>query len=421
MTTRRSDYGKIVLHGMGAGVGASVGASASVGISLQAGKSVLSNLIRQVLPFVERKSTIPILANVLVAVDADRMCVTGTDLDNSLTVWAECKVKQTGAVTIPARKLADTLAKLKSLDASEISLESNAENWVTLSCGPIKVKLPGMAASSYPQLEKFPEAGVYGELAAGSVVVLIRRTKHAMAQEESRYTLNGGLLETGPKQASMTATNGHVLVRAELTGEACSGGAVAGSKVLVNRTALTLLEELTGKMAPGKSVQLAKSASNLFFRGEGWTMVSRAMTGQFPNWQAVMPKDGAGSDYNKDVIVGVQALEQALKRVAGFADERSQKVRFTLVPGKGLELQARSMENGEATELVPGDCDTPNASPMVMGFSSEYVLNVLATMKGDKLARVALKLRDNQSAGLWISLNEPVGWSMRTVVMPMGI
>lgn len=372
-------------------------------LHIKADKAGLAVALKRVLPCVERKSTIPILANVIIVAKRDGIRITGTDLEVGLTVVMGCKVLEEGRTTIPARKLADTLGKIKTLEAGEVELAEGEGNWITLTCGPLAVKLVGMNEKNFPSLEKFPAAGKGAQVDGKVIAGMIARTRYAIATEESRHTMNGALLMLGPEGAKMVATDGYRLAVAEYPGE------WEPMRALIPSGTIDQLAGLTAKV--GGTVELAHNESHLFVCGDGWELVSRLITGQFPNWEAVMPKDGANS---KQVTLPGAQLKATVVRIAAFANERSHATRWEMVPGEGLRVSASCSETGEASETIPAECDA--AAYIGFDANANYVMDVLNTLAKDQA--VTLAVRDHQSRVLWIPA-EADGWRTRCVMMPL--
>jgi DNA polymerase-3 subunit beta len=353
---------------------------------------------------VERKTTIPILSNYLFEAGADRLSLTATDLDLSLRTSCNAKVKKEGSCTIPARKLHDYV---KLLPEADITIKLLENHWVSIRCGRSNTKMVGMARSNFPSLPVFPTAGVV-KIPAHVLRAMIARTGFAIANEESRYTLNGALMVIKPESITMVATDGHRLAHVERSGEKFEG--VSGElKTLVPKKAMDELRSLVDS-APSdvETIEFAKDESTLFFRIGTRLLTSRQLTGQFPNFEAVLPKDN-----NKSIPLHGDDLAAAISRVAQFADERSRAVRLKLEKGE-LKLSASSAETGESEDSLETDY---NGEPLTIGFNAQYIIDFLkATGSGD----VKLELKDAQSAGQ-LRPAEGEEYKYRYIVMPMRI
>jgi DNA polymerase-3 subunit beta len=351
---------------------------------------------------VERKTTIPILSNYLFEAAGDKLNLTATDLDLSLRTSCAAKVKKEGACTIPARKLHDYV---KLLPDSDITIKLLENHWVSIRCGRSNTKMVGMARSNFPSLPIFPTAGVV-KIPAQVLRGMIARTGFAIAHEESRYTLNGALMVLKPESITMVATDGHRLAHVERSGEKFDG--VSGEmKTLVPKKCMDELKSLLDA-TDAETIDFAKDESTLYFRIGGRVLTSRQLTGQFPNFEAVLPKDNS-----KSINLHGEELGAAISRVAQFADERSRAVRLRLDKSE-LKLSASSTEAGESEDSIETDY---TGDPLAIGFNAQYILDFLkAVGAGD----VKLELKDAQSAGQ-LRPAESEDYKYRYIVMPMRI
>ncbi len=246
---------------------------------------------------VERKTTIPILSNFLFEAADDTLTITATDLDQGLRTSCPAKVKKPGACTIPARKLYDYI---KLLPEGDISIKLMDNHWVQIRAGRSNTKMVGMARANFPQVPEFPTTGAF-KLSVASLENMISKTIFAISNEESRYTLNGALLVLKAESMAMVATDGHRLAHIEKLGESLEG--VSGEKkTLIPRKALSELLSLLNS-TEAETLDFADDEQTLFFRIGGRVLTSRKLTGQFPNYEAVLPRDN-----NKFVIVRSEDL-----------------------------------------------------------------------------------------------------------------
>jgi DNA polymerase-3 subunit beta len=353
---------------------------------------------------VERKTTIPILSNFLIEAEGDRLNITATDLDQAIRTSAAVKVKKPGSCTIPARKLYDYI---KLLPDGEISIKLLDNHWVQIRSGRSNTKMVGMARSNYPQVPEFPAVAATS-ISAVALKTVIARTIFAISNEESRYTLNGALMVLKAESLAMVATDGHRLSWVEKADEVLEG--ISGEKrVLIPRKAL---EELRGLLASteAEKVEFADDDHTLFFRVGHRTLSSRKLSGQFPNFEAVMPRDNT-----KFAVVRSSELSAAIQRVAQFADERSGAIRLRL-EGNELKISSQSTESGESEDVI----DTPYmGDPIVVGFNSSYILDFLKALGNE--GEVRLEFKDSQSAGQMRPEDPEAEYRSRYVLMPMRI
>ncbi len=236
---------------------------------------------------------------------------------------------------------------------------------------------------------------------------MIGRTIFAISNEESRYTLNGGLMVLKPESITLVATDGHRLAHIEKTGEQFD---VSGeNKTLIPKKAMSELYSLL-QNSEVDFLDFAKDESTLFFRIGERLLTSRQLTGQFPNYEAVLPKENT-----KAVVVHGADLSTALQRVAQFADERSRAIRMKLDKNE-IKISSSSTDSGESEDSIE---TAYTADPMTIGFNSEYLIDFLkASSAGD----VRLEFKDAQSAGqMRPDDGADDGFKYRYVVMPMRI
>ena len=353
---------------------------------------------------VERKTTIPILSNFLLEADGDRLTITATDLDQAIRTSAAVKVKKPGSCTIPARKLYDYI---KLLPDGELSIKLLENHWVQIRSGRSNTKMVGMARANYPQVPEFP-AVTATSISVVALKTLIARTVFAISNEESRYTLNGALLVLKAESMAMVATDGHRLSFVEKPGEVLEG--ISGEKrVMIPRKALVELQQLLGN-TDAEKVDFADDENMLFFRVGHRTLSTRRLSGQFPHFEAVMPRDNT-----MFAVVRSSELAAAIQRVAQFADERSGAVRMRL-EGNELKISSQSNESGESEDTI----DTPYASdPIMVGFNSTYILDFLKALGNE--GEVRLEFKDSQSAGQMRPEDPDAEYKSRYVLMPMRI
>jgi DNA polymerase III subunit beta len=364
---------------------------------------------------VERKTTIPILSNFLfeATVDADsnggtagRLTITATDLDQSLKTSCAARVKKPGACTIPARKLYDYI---RLLPEGDISIKLMDNHWVQIRAGRSNTKMVGMARANFPQVAEFPTTGAY-KLQVASLKNMVSKTIFAISNEESRYTLNGALLVLKAESMAMVATDGHRLAHVEKLGENIEG--ITGEKkTLIPRKALSELSGLLSTVDDKTTtMEFADDDSTLFFKVGGRVLTSRKLTGQFPNYEAVLPRDN-----NKFVIVRSEDLMGCIQRVAQFADERSGAIKIRLEQNE-LKLSSQSTDAGESEDTI----ETPyNYDPLVVGFNSQYLIDFLKAIGTQ--GEVRLEFKDAQSAGQMRPEDGNEDVKYRYILMPMRI
>ncbi|MGA2990387.1 MAG: DNA polymerase III subunit beta [Candidatus Korobacteraceae bacterium] len=351
---------------------------------------------------VERKTTIPILSNFLFEASGEKLSITATDLDLSLRTSCAAQTKKEGSCTIPARKLFEYV---KLLPDGDIAIKLLENHWVNIRSGRSNTKMVGMARSNFPSLPAFPAAGVVA-IPAEALRQLIAKTIFAISNEESRYTLNGALMVLKPESIVMVATDGHRLAHIERSNTPLE---VSGEmKTLIPKKAMGELLGLLG-VAESETVEFAKDETTLFFRIGGRLLTSRQLTGQFPNYEAVLPKETTRS-----VVVRNGEIAAAIQRVAQFADERSGAIRLRLEKNE-IKVSSSSTETGESEDSI----ETAYAGePMTIGFNSQYLLEFFKAADAEE---IRLEFKDAQSAGQLRPETPDAQYKYRYVVMPMRI
>jgi DNA polymerase-3 subunit beta len=350
---------------------------------------------------VERKTTIPILSNLLCEAKGNRLYITATDLELSIRTSCEAKVKKEGAGTIPAKKL---LELVRLLPDEEIKFKLLENHWAQVTCDRKSYKLVGMSKDNFPALPPFPHTLI--QIPVKLLADVIAKTTFAISLEESRYTLNGALLVLKPGSITMVATDGHRLAMIETDHR--FEGFSAETRVLVPKKAMTEVQRLAADVGDQGMVEFAQDESHLFFQFGSRLLTSRKLTGQFPNYEAVLPRE-----VTKTLVLERAELQDALRRVSQLADQRSHAVKFMLAK-EGLEISASSPEHGEAKESIEKEF---NGEPISIGFNAQYLLDFLAATPDGP---ISFELKDEQSAGQLRPIADD-STRYRYVVMPMRI
>jgi DNA polymerase-3 subunit beta len=351
---------------------------------------------------VEKKTTIPILSNLLVEAEGEMLTISATDLDLGVCCHCPAKVKSPGSGTIPAKRL---LEIIRSLPEAEVHFKALENHWVQVTCERSSFKLVGMARDNFPMLPALPPA--LATLPANVFATAIQKTIFAISNEESRYTLNGGLLLLKPGGVTMVATDGHRLAVIERDIELA--GLKNELRLLIPKKAMGELVRLLSEGEGELPVSISKDESHLFFSLGQRVLICRMLTGQFPNYEAVLPREN-----NRVLELDKEAIAAAVRRVALLADERSRAVRMHLQKGQ-LEISSSSGEYGEAREVLDTSYQDEDIQ---IGFNYQYLLDFFSVM--EEAAKVCLELKDEQSAGQ-LRPAEQGAYRYRYVVMPMRI
>ena len=350
---------------------------------------------------VEKKTTIPILSNVLVEAEGDRIHLTATDLELGIRCSCAARVKKSGAGTIPARRLLDYV---RLLPDSDVQVKVTDNHWANLVCGRSKTRIAGMSRDSFPELPEMPE--VLAEIPIGVLAGMIGKTVFAISSEESRFTLNGALLILHKGGLVMVATDGHRLSMVESSGDI--PGITAAYRALLPRKAMVELQKLAAEADPASVVQFSGDENHLFFKLGDRLLLSRKLTGNFPDFERVLPKDQPHS-----VTLQREEFRAAIERVAQFSDERSRAIRVRVGDGE-VKIHSSVSETGESEESIPVEYKGPAVE---IGFNAQYLTEFLRAVQNEQVNFV---FKDPHSAGE-LRPGGDKAETYRYVIMPMRI
>jgi DNA polymerase-3 subunit beta len=344
---------------------------------------------------VEPRQTLPILANVLLEAEGETIRATATDLEVAARVSVPARVASGGAVTVSARKLSEIV---RELPAASLTVKVGENAAVTIRCAGVNYRLVGMPPDDFPSVvPAAPPAWL--RMDADELRDMLAQTSFAVSHDESRFALNGVLFMLQPKEARLVATDGHRLaVATRSVGQGLSG--VTG---IVPRKAVT---EILRVLGASEDVQVAITENQFVMQMPNFVMTARLIEGQFPNWEAVMPRAHPGR-----LTVKRAALVAALRRVSVMAEERNKLVRLTLAPGS-LTIAAASHDIGEAEEALEVDY---TGGEVAIGFNARYVLDALGPMEHED---VVFEFKDGLSPGVLRSSGDD---RYCCVIMPMRI
>lgn len=358
-------------------------------------REALLKPLQQVVGVVERRQTLPVLANLLVKVADGKVSMTGTDLEVEMIATTAADKLVDGEITIPARKLFDIVRALP--DGAQIELKLNGDR-VAMNAGRSRFTLATLPATEFPTID---EIELVERVALPEEVLrdLMERTAFAMANQDVRYYLNGMLLDLQEHTLRCVATDGHRLALKETKLE---------SKVSVRRQIIIPrkgVNELIGLFETGDGeVELEFGRNHLRVRRGGVVFTSKLIDGRFPDYEAVIP---LGAD--KHATLDREVLRGALQRAAILSNEKYRGVKLELSPGK-LRIVAHNPEQEEAVEELEADTVV---SDLAVGFNVGYLLDALAALRGE---RARLNLRDAQSSCL---VQEDDSDQARHVIMPL--
>lgn len=345
---------------------------------------------------VERRQTLPILANVLMVLDGDHLSLTGTDLEVELVGRVQLSGKtEPGEVTVPARKLVDICKSLP--EGSDIHFVLK-EGKVTVKSGRSRFTLSTLPAREFPNVEDSMGTHQF-RVKQGQLKRLIDRTGFAMAQQDVRYYLNGMLWELNDKQLRVVATDGHRLALCTLPERLDTDGE---TQVILPRKGVLELSRLL--LEEEAEIAVVIGSNHIRATTDEFTFTSKLVDGKFPDYQRVLPRSP-----DKVVVGSRLELRQAFTRTAILSNEKYRGVRLK-VTENNLDIVANNPEQEEAEETVPVQY---SGEKLEIGFNVSYLLDVLGVLSGDE---VKLSLSDPNSSAL---LEESEEGDSLYVVMPM--
>ncbi len=387
-------------------------------------QSVLKDELGFVQGIVEKKSTIPVLSNILIeSVGENSIRIVGTDLDVTIRCETSANIKKSGSMCVQARKLFDIV---RLLDDADVHFTKDENEWVKLNCGKSNFRLAGVSKENFPEVPSFKSAPM--KLTADIFNHFIHNTSFAITNEQSRFTLSGAKFMIDGNSAKMVTTDGHRLAYIERN---LSGNATAEAMdALIPKKALLELVKIA-RDAKGE-VSFGEDPNHIYFEVDGRLLITRKLSGTFPNYEMVIPKDN-----DKIATFDADEMKTAIRRVSLMADERTRSVRLTIKPNE-IEIGAQSSEEGEASEKIAADYSGEEVN---IGFNSQYLqdfLNVIGAAAesetieqetdGEKVKvketggkpRVAFEFKDG-NAQTQMSVAGDKNYTYKYIVMPLRI
>jgi DNA polymerase-3 subunit beta len=351
--------------------------------------------LAQVVNVVERRQTLPVLANFLVQVRDGQLSLTGTDLEVEMVSRIAVEDAQDGETTIPARKLFDIIRALP--DGSRVTVSQTGEK-VTVQAGRSRFTLSTLPSNDFPSVDEV-EATDRILIQEATLKELIERTAFAMAQQDVRYYLNGLLFDVRDSLLRCVATDGHRLALCETELETGTGNK---RQIIVPRKGVSELQRLLD--GGDREVELEIGRSHIRMKRDDAMFTSKLIDGRFPDYEAVIP---IGAD--RLVTVEREMLKAALQRAAILSNEKYRGVRVEVSPGQ-LKISAHNPEQEEAQDEIEADTQV---SDLAIGFNVNYLLDALSALRDDQ---VVIQLRDSNSSAL---VREASNEKSRHVVMPL--
>ena len=362
-----------------------------------------TDLLRELQLFqgiVERKNTIPILANVLMDASDGEVRFLATDLEVGLRSKCAATVSKPGSLTLPAKKLYEIV---KALPDTDIRI-SQDKSGVKVAADRFDSRMQTLPKEDFPSL---PQSGgtTTATLPSSAMKEMVAKTQFAITGEDTRFFLNGAQFVLRPESMSLVATDGHRLALVTVKRDSKAKNGEENKAILPKKT----LGELGRLLGEGDGdITYERGENHMFFEVGGRTLISRMIDGQFPAYERVIPKSN-----DKHIEFERDRLTNAVKRVALLANERSRSVKFQIDKGK-VDVTSSSPELGEAHETLPVDY---SGAAMQICFNAQYVLDFLSAVTTDV---VALELKDEVSQAVMLPVGAE-GYDYTYVIMPMRV
>ena len=320
---------------------------------------------------VERRNTIPILANVLVRADKSKLSLKATDLDVEVTDTIAAEVGPGGSTTVPAHMFFDIVRKLP--EGAQIVLGSSGDRAaLAIRAGRSRFTLQTLPESDFPDLAPGEMTHKF-TLKAGDLKRLIDKTQFAISTEETRYYLNGIYLHAAGSGKSQTlravATDGHRLAQMELD---LPKGAAGMPGIIVPRKTVGEVQRLLEDSEAEVLIEL--SAGKIRFTAGAVILTSKLIDGTFPDYARVIP---TGND--KRLVVDKEPFERAVDRVSTLSSERGRAIKLAIAEGK-MTLSVNNPDSGSASEEIEADYDS---TPIDIGFNARYLLDIIGQLSSD--------------------------------------
>lgn len=351
-------------------------------------KAELYQSLQRIIGVIPSKTTIPILGNILCSLEKGLLRLMGTDLEVSIVTSLEVNSSASGSVTVPAKRIYDIVRELPDVPV-EIEVDDNFR--ITISSDKGKYRLSGESSDEYPQISPSPgDSSIIYPL--GRFLRMIDKAQFAVSLDELRTTLMGVLLELREREMRVVATDGHRLVRMSDHNFKNKDRAM---QVIIPTKALHLLARIS---EPEQNVDVALGENHIVFKTQRTTIFSKLISGQFPNYERVIPNDN-----NLEMTIERDVLAAAIRRVSLFANQITQQVRFT-TENNTLTVQAEDEQvGGEARESIPASY---SGDKLEIGYNSQYLLEILRHIDTPE---VLFQLKDGSSATIIRPVSPPAG------------
>lgn len=324
-------------------------------------RDALKGLLAAVTPAVPSRSTLPVLSHVLLEAEGDTLRATGTDLDLAVRTQAPARDVTDGAICAPLAKLRDLA---NQFPAGDVSVELAGSELVLRFKGG-RFKLNAIPADDFPGT-KWPSFADAWTVPTAELLGGVDLVAFAASTEETRPILNGVLWHLRDGEMWWVATNGHRLARASMPAPQGAEAVFGGKEAILHPRALTLARSL---FAGAPTMEVSRTETHLALRAGESVLVARTIEGPYPNYDQILPREN-----NKELVVDVAALRQAVGRVAVLANDQTHRIAAGMAPGAGLTLSVETPDHGSAEEVVGGDY---TGDELRIGFNANYLAEIL--------------------------------------------
>lgn len=360
-------------------------------------KSILLKGLTLIQGVIEKKKTLPILANVLIEAKDNIVTLIATDLEIGIKSKFESEVIENGKITVSAKKLFEIV---KELSDSLIEIESKDNNWIELKCGNAKFNIVALPPDEYPNINNGENTN---NLEVNSKIIkdLIDKTFYSISTDESKYNLNGLFIHNVNNNIRVISTDGHRLSLFQTDIEA-SNQNILNKGVIIPRKGIIELKKITED--DNDKLTINFSDNNIVINNEETTLIMRLIDGDFPDYNRVIPEK-----LDNFAIIESNIFLQTLKRISILANEKSRGINLSITSGK-IEISSSNPEFGDATDFINVEYSGPDIS---VGFNAKYLLDVMHTVNSGS---IRFYINDNISPCLIKSSDNE---AYQAVIMPM--
>ncbi len=348
---------------------------------------------------IEKKHTMPILANILIQAEGNQLTLKATDLEVGVITQCPAQVVEPGEFTVDAKRLQDMLS---TLSGQQVALSMNEGSMLDVVSGSAQFAIETMPTHDFPTIPSCDfESSI--QLPIGFVQACIARVLFSISNDPHKYAINGALWRIQDKNLVMVSTDGHRMsvIRSEIDAD------IADFEVIIPRKTMGELKKLLQSVDSDESFLMALIDNRVFFKVGERVLFSRAIDGKFPDFEKAIP-----SNNDKEFVFERTVLGDVMKRKMVLSSDKSKLVRLSFSAGR-LTVVLRNAERGESVDQIDIEYD---GEEFEVGFNAEYVLDYLKNMGCD---RIRLLLKDAANQGLFRIEDDPQEMQYEHVIMPM--